>query len=251
MKNIRLLFPTITCWVVLAAAMAQADLFGGGTKDSNAEELMSLFGKTKSFTATAHMQLAKKDGKVVHTAEMDYAVRDGMLRTLVDMTRTSAVKGKEEQMGQMAMMGMTVMIMIMRPDEKVNYLVYPGMKSYCVMPTTKDAGNKDKAEPVITRKELGREEVEGHDCRKELVTTEAANGKKTEMTVWLASDLDDFPIKTEVMGKDGLVTTVFKNLKREKPDASLFVPPQDYRKYDSAQEMMMGGMKQMMGGGMQ
>jgi hypothetical protein len=47
------------------------------------------------------------------------------------------------------------------------------------------------------------------------------------------------------------VTTVFKNLKREKPDASLFVPPQDYRKYDSAQEMMMGGMKQMMGGGMQ
>jgi hypothetical protein len=253
MKNIRLLLTTITCWVALAAAMAQADLFGGGNKDSNAEELMSLFGKTASFTATAHMQLAKKDGKVAQTAEMDYAVRDGMVRTLVDMTKTSAAKGKEEQMGEMAAMGMNVMIMIMRRDENVSYLVYPGMKSYCVMPITKGADGKAKAEPTITRKELGTEEVEGHDCRKELVTIETANGKKTEMTVWSARDLDNFPIKTQVMGRNGLVTTVFKNLKRETPDASLFVPPQDYTKYDSVQEMMMGGMRQMMkmGGGME
>jgi hypothetical protein len=74
------------------------------------------------------------------------------------------------------------------------------------------------------------------------------DGKQYTMFTWQATDLSDFPIKSEMQSGSDTVTTLFKNIKLSKPDAALFELPSDYKRYGSMQEMMMGSMEQMMRG---
>jgi hypothetical protein len=77
------------------------------------------------------------------------------------------------------------------------------------------------------------------------------DGKKLETTQWQATDLKDFPVKSEMTTDEGMVvTTLFKNINQSKPDASLFDPPADFKRYDTIQELMTANMQRMMPPGM-
>jgi len=42
--------------------------------------------------------------------------------------------------------------------------------------------------------------------------------------------------------KGTLITILYHNINQNRPDAALFVPPSDFTRYGSMQEMMMGAM---------
>ena len=88
--------------------------------------------------------------------------------------------------------------------------------------------------------------MDGHPCVENKITFTADDGTQHEMLAWQATDLNNFPIKTEMQASGATITTHFTNVKLSAPDASLFNPPSDFTKYGSIQEMMMGNMQRMM-----
>jgi hypothetical protein len=70
-------------------------------------------------------------------------------------------------------------------------------------------------------------------------------GKKYESLVWNATDMKNFPVKIETTDQGHTTTMLFKDVKFSKPDAALFQPPADFKKYDDQMSLMMEGMKGM------
>jgi hypothetical protein len=87
--------------------------------------------------------------------------------------------------------------------------------------------------------EEGSETVQGHPCAKNKVTVTGPDGSTHVSTVWNATDLDKFPVKIETGENGQKLTLLFTDVKLDKPDASLFAPPADYKKYDNMMQLMM------------
>ena len=206
--------------------------------------LAEIFGKDKSFSANAHTTVKSPDGKETQM-EMSYAVLEGKVRTETDMTKMQGGRMPPEAVAQMQPMGMDKTVTIILPEKHTGYLVYPGLKSYCELPTPAgSSATESNKPPKVERTEIGKETVDGHPCVKYKVVVTPENGTRMNMLVWQATDLNNSPIQTQVEAGNGMVTTTrFQNIKQSKPAASLFEPPSDYKRYGSLQELMMSNMR--------
>jgi hypothetical protein len=152
----------------------------------------------------------------------------------------SQIKGGNMPPGaaeQMKKMGMSEMVSIALPDKKENYIIYPGLKAFAVVPF-KDAASEKDDKTAIQKTELGKETIDGHPATKCKVAFKDDQGTNQVATVWYASDLKDFPIKIEMTQHDMPITLTFKEVKLEKPEDSLFVPPADFTRYNDVATLM-------------
>jgi hypothetical protein len=239
--------------LAVAAILATPAVFGqrmvgAGQGDYGASQMAKIFGKNQAFTATAEMSVVDKKRGDPMQMEMSYAFLNGNLRTEMDMTSMKGGHMSPQAAAQMKQMGMDRTISIHRHDKRVMYLVYPGLKSYCEVAVTQTADKAPAKEPKIEITKLGADTVDGHPCVKNKITMTMDDGTQHEVLAWQATDLSDFPIKTEMQTDNGTITTHFRDIKLTAPDAGIFEAPADYQRYDSAQEMMMGSMQRMMGG---
>ena len=78
------------------------------------------------------------------------------------------------------------------------------------------------ADTKIERKVVGNETLEGHHCTVEDVTLTTPDGKTMQAKVWAATDLKGFPVRIEALGSP---TFIFRDIKLETPDATMFQPP--------------------------
>ena len=210
--------------------------FGGPPRQDTGERQARLFGKHNAFTATAHVVTTDTRGKQKDANEMSYAFLDGKLRTEI-------ITGKSSELDEM---GLGKMVILARPDKQTAYMIYPGLKAYCEVPPSakQTAGKESKMDTT----DLGEEKIDKHPCTKQKVVVTDANGEQDEMLQWVAHDMKDFPVQTQVRNGKDTVTTTFRDVKFAKPDAALFELPADFKRYGSMQELMMGAMQQMMGG---
>lgn len=226
---------------------------GAGPGNFGSADMAKIFGDNQAFTATANIAIADAQHGTPMEMQAAYSFLKGNLRTDIDMTSMKGSAMPPQAIAQMKQMGMDRAVNIYRGDKKVMYLVYPGLKSYTEM-TTSQAPSADKPqpkEPKVDVAPIGKDTVDGHPCVENKITFTADDGTQHEMLAWQATDLNNFPIKTEMQAKGATITTHFTNVKLSAPDASVFDPPSDFTKYGSIQEMMMGSMQRMMphGGG--
>jgi hypothetical protein len=247
MKTTQFLSVALAAAVVGVATTAMGQgMMGRGPRDPG-EQLAKLFGRNKAFSADATVSIKDPSGKEMPAMEFSYAMLDGKVRTDMDMAKIHGSGMTPQAITQMRSMGMDRIVHVFLPEKKVAYMIYPGMKAYCQMDTSKLTAQKEGKEPKIEKTELGKETVEGHPCVKSKVVITQDDGKKFESLQWQATDLKDFPVKSEMTSEDGtVVTTLFKNINQSKPDASLFDPPVDFKRYDTIQELMMSNMQHMM-----
>ena len=234
-------------WLTAPVVFGQR-MFGGGVRDFGNGQMAKIFGKNQAFTATAEVTITDKSRPAPMQMESAYAVLKGNVRTEMDMTTMKGVNMPPQAVAQMKQMGMDRTISIYRSDKKLMYLVYPGLKAYCEI-NPAEMKPTDKAEPKEPKVEstvIGKDTVDGHPCVKNKVTITTDDGKEHEIIVWKASDLNDFPIQTEMQTGGATISTHFRDIKMSAPDASLFDPPTDYKVYGSMQEMMMANMQRMM-----
>jgi hypothetical protein len=198
----------------------------------------NLFAEHSSFSAN----LETKAGDM--TAAGKVFVDQGKSRFEMDLSKTMQGKASAEDLESMKSMGMDRMVMLNRPDKKVNYMIYPGLKGYIESATPQGAANSGASaeDYKVEKEELGKETVDGHPCVKSKVTITDKQGEKHVSTVWTATDLKNFPVKTELTQEGKTVTMLFKDVSFSKPDAALFDPPGDFKKHDN----MMGLMQEMM-----
>lgn len=232
-----------TVLVMVAGLMTVEARMGGMQPNTGSDNLSHIYGKDLAFTATAHTTTTTS-GAGQHEMEMGYAMLDGNVRVEMDLAKGIP----PEKAANLKKMGIDCTITIHRPAENITYLIYPGLKGYCGILPTGGSGTPAK-QPKIKTVELGKETVEGHPCVKTKNIMTFEDGREMEAFVWQATDMKKFPIKTEMTCEQGVhAITVFRNIKMGKPDAALFNPPAGYTKYDSAQEMMMNSIGNLMRG---
>jgi hypothetical protein len=241
----------LTSWLLVslisaapsASVLAQGMMGGGAPKDPS-KGLAGVFGKKLAFTAQAKGTVKETPTSNAQTLEFGYALLDGRSRVEMDMTKMMG-GGSNDDIEMMKQMGMDRMVILNQPDKKATWMIYPGLKAYCAIPSAEEEAADEKAK--VERTELGKETVDGHPCVKWKVTTTKENGETSELVMWTATDLNDFPIQCEVpTAKGGTSTTLFQDIKTSKPAASLFEAPADYKRYGSMQELMMSSMQRMM-----
>ncbi len=205
---------------------------------SSASALSANFCFSKLFGTNACV--AKCDVKVLSDSFKEsftegFALLDGKTRQEMDMTQI------ENQMippAAMRQMGIDRQIIIMRPDLKVKYSIYPRLKSYVKKQLSlEDAAALDK-EPTIEKMKLGTEEVEGHTCVKYKIVITTGDGQRLGALVWVAADLRNFPLRIQ-NSEDGTIELfTYKQIQFIKPDATQFEPPAGFTAYDNFSEMM-------------
>lgn len=223
-------------------------MVGAGPRDFGNADMAKIFGNNQAFTATADITIADAQRGAPMVMEASYAFLKGNLRTDIDTTSVKGTAMPPQAVAQMKKMGMDRAVNIYRSDKKAMYLMYPGLKSYTEI-TPPQASSTDKPEPKVPKvdvTQVGKDTVDGHPCIENKITFTADDGTQHEMLAWQATDLNNFPIKTEMQASGTTITTHFSNVKLSAPDASLFNPPSDFTKYGSIQEMMMGNMQRMM-----
>jgi hypothetical protein len=215
----------------------KADIFAGGLK--------KILGDNKTFSAKMEIESAVPTGAPIKMPGK-IAYNDGKSRMEMDMTKGGM---PEEMLAQIKAMGMAEMIIISRPDKKVAYMIYPGLKAYAEMPLPETETAEEVSKYKVDTKELGKESVEGQATVKNKVTVTDDKNKKTEFTIWQATELKKFPVKIVTTEEGQASTMTFKEVKLSKPDDSQFDAPKDYKKYDSFMALMMEQMKGMGGPG--
>jgi hypothetical protein len=248
MKNRMMVLATVLACLSLIPAYGQpgARRGGGGMGGPKGPDMggamAKAFGENSAFSATMEMQADDMPKGMTLSGKM--ACDNGKSRFEINLLEGGAVPAKDA--AQMKAMGMDKMVMIGRPDKKVSYLVYPGMQGYVETPIKADAA-KPAADYKVETTELGKETVEGRACVKNKVVVTDDQGQKTELTLWNAKDLKNFPVKLETTQDGHKMTMLFKDVKVGKPDAALFDPPADLKKYDDFMTMMMSRMGGAMG----
>jgi outer membrane lipoprotein-sorting protein len=223
---------------LLQASVSFAQAPGGPPPDPCAA-LGKFFTRDAAFTATAKVVTTGKKPRNNQTMEMFFAVSGGNMRNEMDMTKMSGVRASD--VDGMKQMGMDKMVILKQADKQAAYIVYPGLQSYCDMPP-----GKGQTDGKLEKTELGTETVDKHPCTKSKLTLTDKEGRTAEALVWEATDMKNFPIQYQTVDEGQTTTTTFTNIKMEKPDASLFEVPANYKKYGNMQEMMMGNMQRMM-----
>jgi hypothetical protein len=199
---------------------AKADIFSGGLK--------KILGDNKTFSAKIEIEATGPTGAPVKMPGK-IAYNDGKSRMEMDMTKAGL---PAEMLAQVKAMGMDSTVIVSRPDKKVAYMIYPGLKAYAEMPLPETETAEQLSKYKVDTKELAKETVEGQACAKNKVTV---------------TDDKDKKIVTTEGGQASTMT--FKEVKLTKPDDAQFDAPKDFKKYDSFMALMMEQMKGMGGPG--
>lgn len=240
MKTSSLCFATLV--VASFAAFAQSGP-GGPTTGLDAN-LNKLFGSNAAFTARAEIKTSGNAGMDM-TMTMNFAVDGKKTRSEVNMADMKSESIPPDAIANMKQMGIDRVVSIVRPDQKLLYLIYPGMKAYAKVPLPKEATPTPDQEPKMETTALGKETIDDHACIKNKVVMTASDGAKQEFTTWNATDLKDFPIQIQATDKNATILLHYRKIKFEKPDLKQFEPPAGFTVYDDMQQMMMSAMQKL------
>jgi hypothetical protein len=249
MKTMRTLWLFVLAGGLLTAtAYAQRGGPMGGQPPGLDPIMAKLFGSVKGFSAKAEMTVNGPQGEMTMTVA--YEMLGGKIRMEMDMADMMGAKMPPEAVAQIKMMGLDRMVNIMLPETRQLCIIYPGAQAYTEMPLPQAGSAADPTkEPKVDYAEVGKETIDGHPCVKSKMTVGADDGTKREGFIWTATDLKGFPLQIQFNDPRMPMTMRFKDVQMKEPDAAHFIPPADFTKYNSPQELMQGvAMKKMSSG---
>ncbi len=209
--------------------------------------MAKIFGEKTTFTADME---SKTTGDKAMTIPGRMSFDGGKSRTEIDMAQAKGNALPPEMAAQMKAMGMEKMIAISLPEKKINYIIYPAMEAYVEMDFSEPNSKTKSEEYKVKTQELGKETLDGRPTIKSKVIISDSSTQVMEAIVWNAPDLKSFPVKVEQEMEGTTITTSFKNVKFDKPAASQFEPPANFKKHTTMMELMQEMvMKQMQGAG--
>jgi hypothetical protein len=230
----------------LAAAQAQPNGPSGGPHFGAA--LSKLFGDNQAFTTHVEFQMPDPSSGHIMTMPGKMTFDSGKSRFEMNLSDVKGLAIPPGAVAQMKAMGMDAVTTISRPDKQLAWIIYSGMQSYIETPLTDKTDTASADEFTATDTELGKENLDGHDCVKNKVAVVDKAGNTNSFTVWDAKDLKNFPIRVESIQADGRTVISFKDVTFARPDAGSFEPPAGFTKFSSPQDMVQAVMTKKMGG---
>jgi len=201
--------------------------------------MSKLFEDNNSFSADIEVTTTDENKKSA-IIPGKIAKLDSMSRMEMDLSTMKGDAVPAEAIPQLKTMGLDKMIILSRPDKKLNYMVYPGLSAHVEMPIEDSDETKTASDYTIEQTEVGKETIGSHPCvkNKTVISEKNAPDKKYEYLVWNAPDLKKFPLKIQREDGGALVVMAFNNVKFDKPDAAQFEAPKNSTKHDSMMSIM-------------
>jgi ankyrin repeat protein len=180
-----------------------------------------------------------EDGMLLEGVHMKYAYLDGKVRTEAEFSGqwTGAFAISPPDTNAIKRAGLDVTIEICLPDQKKQYVIFPGTKAYCEWALPAEAGPPKEGDMKVERREDGSEVIDGHRCVRSKLTIRKSKPvpgtnaveEKMEATLWEAQDLNRFPIKLRARMETPvgvfIFTEAFTDVKLVAPNRLLFIPP--------------------------
>jgi hypothetical protein len=204
----------------------------GGLPPGFHHALLDVLAGGPPFSGRAQIQLSNSPDKEPISISCNVAVLSGNMRLEVD----SFVPGSNMPPAEAANLKDMHSISILRPDKNRMYLVFPDYGSYVELAYSTSSGTDASPPPLINKIPLGKEAVGDQPCNKSQWNITESNGEKYDITVWAATNLNNFPIRIKVGPPAALVE--FQDLHMEAPDSSLFELPAGYTKYEGIQKII-------------
>lgn len=82
------------------------------------------------------------------------------------------------------------------------------------------------------------ETISGHPCQSAQATVAASDGSVTGFRLWRATDLNGLPLRITRASDGAPLTLTLSKVRLESIPDDLFLPPNGFRKYDSAEGLM-------------
>lgn len=222
--------------VCLSGAACFAQLPGANGSGLSAA-MVKLFGDVTTFTARADVQVLDASQAERVRTPMTFAAADGKLRVEIDMTR---MHGHDlgPVVDSLKQLGMDRVVILLRPDKKSLYTVYPNARSYVEQTLSKEeaAGTKSL---TVQKRLLGKETAEGHPCEKNQVVVRNGTNVLLNATTWNATDLKDFPVRVLTKEGDSISVMRFQQVEFKRLAARQFEPPTGYAKFNNSQTLML------------
>ena len=213
---------------------------GGGNLNNVMDELV---GNNPVFSATMLTTISSPGGSMNSTSKMFY--NHGTSRMEMNMADVQGSGVPPGAADQAKAMGMDQVVVISPVNHTNVYTIYPNLHCYLsAPPPVPDAGTNNFS---IKKTKVGSDTVEGHPCDKNDVTV-ISNGQTNEITVWNATDLNNFPVQIEMADRGVSATMSFQNVSFQPVSASMFQPPSDYKRYDSPDDLLKAVFANRMGG---
>jgi len=249
LKPLRLL--CLSALLVLGSSTAIAQQGGGGLGNLPGAEfgavLTRFLGEHSAFTASVNLGTKSEQGAMVLVpAKLTYL--GGQARFEIDVSKVEGGRMSPLVAEQIKAVGMAEVVLITRPDKKLSYMQYPGLKAYAEIPLRDENNPETAKKSKVEKTKLGEETLAGYACIKHQVVVTDEQGKTSEGTTWNARDLRGFPIVIETSQKGSKVTLLFSDVKFGNPPSSAFEPAKDYQKYDDVKKMMREAMMKLLGG---
>jgi hypothetical protein len=203
---------------------------------------LRLFGEHKHFTANLEMVAQGEQAGEKISLEGRLAYSEGRSRFEMDLSQLRSTLINTQAPAQITALGLNKITAISRPDRRISYVIYPGLKAYAQQSLREQGDGTGQPAPELEVTETGRETIEKIPCLKNRVVIRNADGKNHEATVWNAPDLRNFPVRIDHTEGKTHVSLFFRNVKLVQPGDALFEPPADYRRYDSVQALLQGAL---------
>lgn len=217
-------------------AVAQFD--GPGSTGVSAS-LIRLFGTNHAFTALAEVQVLGPDNKERIGTPMNFTRLENRIRVEVDMNR---MRNREQPnaLAQVKPLGMDSVVSIIRPEQRTTLITFPKLRAFVKLDMPPGEAEAFSKRAKVERTTVGKEKMEGHACVKQRVVITDDAGKKSEATVWAATDLRDFPVCVATKEKGGTVVIRFRQIQFTRAEAGKFEPPAGYTECADLQVLMAG-----------
>jgi hypothetical protein len=234
MTRVRLLMAVL----VGMAVPAWAQMEGPGSTGVSAS-LIRLFGTNNAFTAQAEVQVLGKDNKERSGTPMTFTLLGNKICLEVDMTR---MRNPEQPtaVAQMKPLGLDHVVSMLHPEQRKTIITFPKLRAFVKLNMPPGEADAFLQRAKIERTPVGKEKMEGHPCVKQRVVITDDAGKKSEATVWTATDLRDFPVCVATKEQQGTVVIRFRQIQFTRAQTNKFEPPAGYLECADMQVLMAG-----------
>lgn len=222
----------------VGAFSAPAQLGGPGSTGVSAS-LIRLFGTNNTFTAQAEVQVLDGKNKELIGTPMTFALADNKIRVAVDMTRMRN-RLEPDALAKVKPLGLDSVVSIIRPEQRIALILFPKLSAFVKLDLPPNEAQAFLTRARIERTAVGKEKMEGHPCVKQRVVITDDAGKKSEATVWTATDLRDFPVCVATKEKEGTVVIRFRQIQFTRSEADKFEPPAGFVECGDMQVLMAG-----------
>ncbi len=224
--------------LLLASSPARAQFDGPGSTGVSAS-LIRLFGTNNYFTARAEVQVLGADRKERIGTPMNFTLAGNQIRVEVDMNRMRN-REQPDALAQVKPLGIDHVVSIIQPAQRATLVAFPKLRAFVKLELPEGEADAFLRKARIQRRNLGKEKMEGYNCVKQQVAITDDSGQKSEATVWVATDLRDFPVCVATKEEAGTVVIRFRQIQFGRAPASQFAVPAGYTRCADMQVLMAG-----------